>query len=362
LSFFNNFSQPRPFYKHRVTLLGAFYYAFYYVFYYAFYYIYLVDTKRIICYNYEMNEAEYLTSNPEEKRKIKVEQVQDGDRFSQTIGKITRDKVRLTKAKKLKDRAFSIAIDTGVKTSSELLDLPKTDETIEREKAEKSIEKVTDIKITQFESLSEDDVDFINGLPEDGSKAIVIKELFSTKIAKEWRKKERIPAKNAEKKLVSNKFMKKFVKLYIDNNNKLLEGKSFRSLRELKTLAGYSEGVNMDHVLRLPWVSLQIANYHKANESITEYHIRKQADQDLVKQSLVDDITVTALASVKANPAKLLNSSPATIGKFLRDVNEIKGNEKEKTGPTVAIQINGDVASRFQSQNEEKKEHFANSF
>lgn len=295
-------------------------------------------------------------------QKAKVEEIQDGERYSMNVDKLTKNKKRLSIAKNLEERADKYAVDVGVVSPRDLITENLTPEEENKRKAEKSLEQATGYKAFTFEDLEKDDIEFINSLEEDEAKQNTIRELFGSRIAKEWKKRERVPVVNGEQKLKKTKKAVKFVELYKENYEKMISGKSYRTPTELKNLAGYSEKVQVNYVQRTPWVALKIKNFHDSQKQIQEYHLRKMEDQDMMIESVAKDIVLMNLINIKANPEKLLGAGIRDQSSMLKTLNELNSYKEENKGPTVAIQVNNDMASVAKAQNEEKKEHLSNSF
>lgn len=309
-----------------------------------------------------MAKEKYDKLSPIEIHQAKIEEVQDGERYSMKVDKVTKSKTRLSRAKGLENRADKYALDAGVVSPRDLIDEHLTPEEEEKRKAEKSLEKATGYKSFTFEDLEADDIDFINGLEEGEAKQNTIKELFGNKIAKKWRLKERVPVVSPEKKLRKTEKAIRFVKLYKENYERMISGKTYKTPTELKETAGYGATVPANYVQRMPWVALKIKNFHDSQKQIQEYHLQKMEDQDTMLESVGKDILMMNMIDMKTNPEKLMNANIRDKAAMLKVINELNQHKKENKGTAVAIQVNNDMASVFKSQNEEKEEHLDNSF
>ncbi len=275
---------------------------------------------------------------------------------------MTKNKKRLAQAKNLEDKSNKYAMDAGVIEPRELITEHLTPEEEEKRKAEKSLENATGYKAFTFEDLESEDVEFINNLEEGEAKENTIKELFGNKIAKEWKAKERVPVVNPETQLRKTKKAVKFVELYKKNYEKMISGKIYKTATELKEQAGYAPTVAAHYVQRIPWVALKIKNFHDSQKQIQEYHLKKMEDQDTMIESIGKDILLMNMVDIKTNPEKLLKANIRDRSSMLKVINELNSHKEENRGPTVAIQVNNDMASVAKSQNQEKREHLDNSF
>lgn len=309
-----------------------------------------------------MADAKYDNMSNIEIHKAKVEEIQDGERYSMGVKKLTKNKDRLSKIKRLEDNAIKYALDSGVIETRDLIPEQLTPEQEEKKHAEKSLEKATGYRAFTFEDLEKDDVEFINSLEEGEAKYNTIRELFGSRIAKKWINKERVPVVNPTQKLRRTEQAVKFVNLYKENYEKMISGKRYKTPTELKKLAGYSDSVPAHYVQRLPWVSLKINNFHESQKQIQEYHLKKMGDQDIQIESVSKDIVLMHLIELRTNPEKLLKAGIRDQSSMLKTLNELNAHKEENKGPSVAIQVNNDMASVFKSQNNEKQEHLNNSF
>ncbi len=304
-----------------------------------------------------------MGSNKKQTVTDKIESIQDGERYSQSIEKLTKNKRKLTHANNLEKQAYKNALEVGIVSPHEIIDVEKVPKDLaDKLEAEKSLEKATGYKSIIFDELEKSDIDFINNLEENEIKYKVIEELFGKRISKQWEKKEKLPAVNGEKKLRFTPQSKKFVELYEKNYENILSGKSYKTDTELKKLAGYSDTVPAHYVKRIPWVALKIKNFHDTQRQIEEYHLQKIEDIEVRRDSAVADITMRYLTHLKANPQKLEKGSLRDAASALKVINELNGKNGKDKGPSIAIQINQDMGNVFGSQNEEKKEHMYNSF
>ena len=307
-------------------------------------------------------EKKYDNLSPLEIHQAKIEEVQDGERYSMDVKKLTKNQKRLEKAQKLAKDATKRALQVGIVQPHEVIDTDLTEDQKEKIKAEKAVEKATGYKIVSFKDLEKSDIDFINSLEENGAKYETIRELFGGRIANDWKRKERIPAVNPEQKLRHSPEATKFVELYKKNYEKIISGKRYKTDTELKKDAGYSDGVPANYVKRIPWVALKLKNFHDSQQQIAEYHLSKIEDMEVRAKSVASEVRVKALNFLNTNPDKIHNANIRDQSSMLKALNETIGIDEQNNGPSVAIQINQDMGSVFSAQNKEKEDHLNNSF
>lgn len=290
-----------------------------------------------------------------------TESIQDGRRFSRSIKKITKNKTLLDKAVKLRERSSKRALRLGIIRPDEIMNAPVVPD---KSEAERKLEFATGLKRTNFPNLSQEDIDFINGLPDDESRDVVIRELFSNKVLKEFNRYQ--VKKNNDvsgPRFCPSDRAKKFVYGYIEEYNKLLSGKPYRTLKEIAEDAGYSATLSIATIMAVPWTAMKIELYHQSIDKLADYHYRQIEDRKLRERVKVQDLKDMMIDNFIARPDKLLNAKVKDSAQMLKVLHEIQyGEEKSRSGPPVAIQINSDVANLAMSQNAEKSAHLKKSF
>lgn len=302
-----------------------------------------------MCYSMCMENV-----NKVENVKKMQEDIKDGKRFSLNVEKLAKKpSKRVEKYRKMVQRG---AIEAGIIDPHE----ENTGEESDEMRAKRLVAESIDYdRPVHLDMLTDDDVEFINELPEDGAREIVIKELFgSTALkavkAREKREKSVQPRKsrNAEK----------FIRLYKRNYDNMLAGKKHQSLKVLMDEAGYGETVQPYHILRLPWIAKQLEDYHKAVEYINDYHYRQIDDRQARIKARATELKDRVLKQHIDDPTKLSNTGIRDQANFLKILNELTSDDKNSGGPTVAIQLNADSANVAMRQNKEKSDHFEASF
>lgn len=295
-----------------------------------------------------------------------TEDIQDGKRFSRSVPKITKNKAYIARAQELRDKSATRALEIGLIEPQDIVSAPdvETDERVAKRKAMAALK----IQNMQGLHLSQEDIDFINNLPDDETRDIVIEELFSKKIAKQYRMiVDRGKQIEAKKNLPPSEKAIRFVRGYIDEYNKLLQGSPCRTLTEIKEDAGYSASVMTTTVLNQPWIAHKIEIYHQSIDKLNEYHYMQVRDRKLREQVKVQDIKDHMMNHLLANPHEMLNAKLKDKTQLLRVMNEMtqtaEDRDKRRGGDVpIAIQINGDVARLAMGQDKEKRDHFAQGF
>ncbi len=326
----------------------------------------LVNTSKVDAENKEIGIM--LRTAKEDKEKAR-EEILDGDRFSESIEKVTGSKHNLKTAANLRNKSSERVIKLGIISPDEIIDANQKlrKKETERQLAETDLSEATGFKVSNFERLSKDDVKFINELSDDGTKDIVIRELFGKKILKSYKNwlvdnQNRIVTDNTSKDMQTEEGVE-FVRLYVENYNTILEGKSGTPLNELAKQAGFEGRINTTQLMANPWIASKIELYHKAVEKMSTYHYQQIEDRRLREKSRVQDLKDTMLNHYAANPDKLTDGKLGDQARMMKTLDELSRDKKDKGGgPAVAIQINSDVANLATIQNKEKEEHMRDSF
>lgn len=297
---------------------------------------------------------------------VTTEDIQDGKRFSRSIPKVTKNKAYIEKAQTLRDKSAERALSIGLIEPQAVVNAPDI-ETQER-KAILKAQAALKIQNAQGMHLSQEDIDFINNLPDDETRDIVIEELFSKKMAKTYRTiVDRCREADRKKMIPPSDKAVKFVRGYIEEYNKILQGREHRTLTEIKEDAGYGASVMVTTILNLPWVANKIEIYHQSIDKLNEYHYMQIRDRKIREQTKVQDIKDHLMNHLLAHPDEMLSAGMRDKTQLLRVMNEMTQTAESRDngkngGVPIAIQINGDVARLAMGQDKEKRDHFSQSF
>ena len=311
----------------------------------------IVDTTKSDAKNKEA--VDRMNKGKDDKQK-EMDKVLDGERFSQNIKRITGRKKSLQTASSLRNKSSDRVIKMGIVSPEEIINSNQnlSDKEMEKKLAETELSEATGFKVTNFERLSKEDIKFINDLPDDGTKDIVIRELFGTKILNKYKKwlvtnKNKIISKNQEIDYHSDESAK-FVELYIENYNHILEGNDGTPLNKLAAEAGF-EKVNTTQIMANPWVASKIELYHKSVEKMNDYHYQQIQDRKLREKQRAQDLKDRMLNQYAANPTMLTDGKLGDQARMLKTLDDLqKDKNGQNTAPAVAIQINSDTNFRFQ--------------
>lgn len=290
-----------------------------------------------------------------------TEAIQDGERFSRSIKKITKNKAYIEKAQRLRDSSAQRAINIGLIDPQSFVNAP--DINTKERRAQQKIKASLAIQNAQDINLSQEDVEFINGLPDDDTRDIIIEELFSKRIAKQYKA---IAGRDVTKigKAAPSQRAIDFIKGYIDSYNRLLQGIEHKSLTEIREDSGYSASTPVSLIIKQPWIAHRIEMYHQSLDKLNEYHYNQIRDRKTREQIKVQDIKDFMMNHLLANPHEMVNSAMRDKTQLLRVMNEMgnEGSSNKNNAPPIAIQINGDIARLAMSQDKEKRDHFEQSF
>jgi hypothetical protein len=286
-----------------------------------------------------------------EEKLEKVAEIVDGERMSMSVKNVTNNKKRLKKLEAMDKQLIKNALEAEVIRPNEISIVKD-----EQSKAQGKIEKVVGVKVMNM--LSDDELSFlktIEDLDED-TQEVVIKEMFSEKISKEWK-----PAK-AEGMIITEQ-AKKFVKLYIENRNRLMNGESYKTDEQIKREAGYSDNTALYAVMRNPYVAKKLNAHREGMALLREWQSEKMA---ISEAALQDDIIKAQSLMVKSainNPDTMLKAGIKSQAAFFTALNQFNQNKKEKAiVNNIGFNISSDMAGVAMKQYREKEEFLSNSF
>lgn len=288
-----------------------------------------------------------------EQKLEKVAEIVDGERVSMSIKSITPNKGRNKKLESIDKHLIKNALEAKVIRPNEVS--PIKDEQLV---AQRNVEKVLGVKVMSM--LSDEELDFLKSLDdlEEETRSVVIKEMFSEKVAKEWS----IPTDSNS--LVATDKAKKFVRLYTDNYNRLINGESYKSDEQIKLDAGYSEGTSLSVVMRNPYVAKKLNAHREGMAVLRDWHLHKMS---LKEQNIQDDVYNMQSLMIKHaynNPDTVLKSNLRNQAAWLTALNGITQNKKDKNvvNNIGSLNISPDMAGIAQNQFREKEEFLNNSF